>query len=279
MNRIWIVITPTFHRLNDDSRRAFLIDLDYNTDLMPEVNLSVTNLTKSFQNFGDTLEVLDNISLFVKKHEFVSILGPSGCGKSTFLNILAGTVKTDKGTIEINNEILNDQKGHAGYMMQEDLLFPWKTVAENIMIGPIIKGKSESFARNTTNRLLEEFKLIQYSRYYPKQLSGGLKQRIALLRTVAYNSELLLLDEPFGSLDALTRYSLQKYLIELKKKLHLSILFITHDIREALELSDRIYIFSKRPAKIIKIINLKTNRIDSNKLEREIHKLLKTDLL
>lgn len=228
---------------------------------MNYVKLSVSGLNKSYLTPQDNiLNVLDSVSLTVKKGEFVCLLGPSGCGKSTFFHILSGLEKEDSGDIFLNEKKLHNRQGAMGYMFQDSLLMPWKNVLENIMLGMEIKGVSKNIAYKKALNLLKEFKLDNYSEFYPGDLSGGMKQRIALLRTVAFNSDILLLDEPFGSLDALTRITLQDYLLKLWKKLKLTILFITHDVHEAVSLSDRIYVFGPKPATIIKTVEIKLPR-------------------
>lgn len=213
--------------------------------------LIIENLSKSFEQ-----EVIKNISLKIFENEIVSIIGPSGCGKSTLFNIISGILPEDQGSIKINGKEERNRQGKFGYMFQEPLLFPWAKTIENVMLGYLIKGLTKDKARVKASKLLKEFNLFEYADFYPAALSGGMKQKVALMRTVAFNSSLLLLDEPFGSLDAITRSSLHLYLLEIWKKLKLTILFTTHDIREALFLSDRIYVLSKKPAKIINCIKV-----------------------
>jgi ABC-type nitrate/sulfonate/bicarbonate transport system ATPase subunit len=213
--------------------------------------LVIDNLSKSFNK-----EVIKNISLEIFESEIVSIIGPSGCGKSTLFNIISGILPEDKGVIKIDGKEEKNRQGKFGYMFQEPLLFPWLKIRENVMLGYRIKGITKPQARIKASQLLKKFNLFEYANYYPSALSGGMKQKVALMRTVAFNSSLLLLDEPFGSLDAITRSSLQLYLLGIWKKFKLTILFTTHDIREALFLSDRVYILSKKPAKILKCVKV-----------------------
>jgi len=210
--------------------------------------LSIKHLTKSF----GTLPVLGDISLVVKKQEFVSIIGPSGCGKSTLFHILAGVEKETTGEIVLANKRTEDLRGKFGYMPQEASLLPWKTVTENVMLGLRIKGVSKSTAEEKATELLKKFHLQDFANNYPATLSGGMQQRVALLRTVLFHPSFLLLDEPFGSLDALTRQDAQLWLLDVCKTFGSSVLFITHDIQEAILLSDRIYVLSNRPAEIVK---------------------------
>ncbi|HVA96182.1 MAG TPA: ABC transporter ATP-binding protein [Candidatus Acidoferrales bacterium] len=210
--------------------------------------LSIKHFAKSF----GVLSVFEDISLSVDKQEFVSIIGPSGCGKSTLFHILAGVDKATSGELFLDKKKITDSRGKFGYMPQDASLLPWKTVLENVMIGPRISGLAKTKAQEKATELLEKFNLQNFTNHYPATLSGGMQQRVALLRTVLFNPSFLLLDEPFGSLDALTRQDAQLWLLEVFKEFRSSVLFITHDIQEAILLSDRIYVFSSRPAKIMK---------------------------
>ena len=218
--------------------------------------LSIKGLSKSFGN----LEVLHNISLHVADHEFVSVIGPSGSGKSTLFHILAGIEQSVSEEIFIQGEKVNDRRGKFGYMPQDVSLFPWKTVLDNTMLGPGISGTSKSVAQRHALELLKKFNLQDFSDHYPATLSGGMQQRVALLRTILFHQSFLLLDEPFGSLDALSRQASQLWLLDVWNKFHSSVLFITHDIQEAILLSDRIYVFSNRPAKIVEEIKVDLQR-------------------
>ncbi len=218
--------------------------------------LTITNLSKSF----DDLSVLNDISLTVGKHEFVSIIGPSGCGKSTLFTILSGVEKETSGEIFLDQKSILDRKGRFGYMPQDASLLPWKTVLENVMLGLLIKGVAKNQAKEKAYDLLHKFDLSDFSNHFPEQLSGGMQQRVALLRTVLFDPNFLLLDEPFGSLDALTRHDAQMWLLSVWGKFHSSVLFITHDIQEAILLSDRIYVLSSRPATIVKEVKVSLAR-------------------
>jgi ABC-type nitrate/sulfonate/bicarbonate transport system ATPase subunit len=217
---------------------------------------SVKHLSKSF----GTLQVLKDISLSVNNHEFVSIIGPSGSGKSTLFHILSGIDEPTSGEIIIEKKNIFDRRGKFGYMPQDASLFPWKTVLENVMLGDIILGKSQKQAKEKAYDLLKKFDLADFSNHFPSTLSGGMQQRVALLRTVLFNPSFLLLDEPFGSLDALTRHEVQMWLLTIYETFHSSILFITHDIQEAILLSDRIYVMDTRPATIIEEVKVNLPR-------------------
>jgi len=213
--------------------------------------LIIKNLSVTFE-----AEIIKNISLEVDEGEIISIIGPSGCGKSTLFNVVSGISKQNKGSIKIDGLNEERRQGKFGYMFQESLLFPWLKVLENVMLGFEIKGIKKQEAKTKALELLKKFDLFEYANFYPNSLSGGMKQKVALLRTIAFNSSLLLLDEPFGSLDAITRSSLHLYLLEIWKKLGLTIIFTTHDIREAVFLSDRVYILSKKPATVVECIKI-----------------------
>ncbi len=217
--------------------------------------LFIENLSLSFEQ-----EVIKNISLEIFAGEIVSIIGPSGCGKSTLFNIISGILLQDSGVIAIDGREEKLRQGKFGYMFQEPLLFPWFTVCENVMLGYEVKGLAKNEAGINTSDLLKKFNLFEYANFYPDSLSGGMKQKVALLRTVAFNSSILLLDEPFGSLDAITRSSLHLYLLEICKKLNLTVIFTTHDIREAIFLSDRVYVLSKKPATIVDCLEINLPR-------------------
>jgi len=203
------------------------------------------------KGFGDR-KVLSNLSLYVEKGETVSVLGISGSGKTTLFHIIAGMIESDSGIIERQVEM--------GYMMQKDLLMPWKTVVENIALPLMLKGKKKFEAFSIVNEYMPQFGLSGTADLYPDALSGGMRQRAALLRTYLQSGELLLLDEPFSSVDAITRHQLHKWILEIKEKFSLSILLITHDVEEALVLSDRIYILSGTPASITDEIDLAIHR-------------------
>lgn len=198
--------------------------------------LVLKNVSRSF----DTDKILNNISLEIREGEFVSLLGPSGSGKSTILNIISGVLKPDKGEVKVEGEI--------SYMHQKDLLLPWKKVIDNVALPLYIKGKSKSEGRKQVIDYFEPYGLKGYEFKYPFQLSGGMKQRAAFLRTYMTSSNIMLLDEPFGALDAITRGKMQNWLLNVIKDLRSTILFITHDIEEAIYLSNRIYILSDKPA-------------------------------
>ena len=203
------------------------------------------------KRFGD-LEVLADINISVRPGEFVSILGPSGAGKSTILQLLTGALSPDGGTMACDGVPLDGNSHRFAFMPQRDALMPWRRVIDNTALGLEVQGMSRSAARAVVQPLFAEFGLAGFERNYPAQLSGGMRQRAALLRTVVQESSMLLLDEPFGALDALTRARMQRWLSGMWTRHGWTVLLITHDVREAVLLSDRIYVLSPRPARILR---------------------------
>jgi ABC-type nitrate/sulfonate/bicarbonate transport system ATPase subunit len=194
---------------------------------------------------GGVLPVLDRVSLAARRGEFVALVGPSGCGKSTLFNAVTGLVTPDAG------EIRRADGARVAYMPQRDLLLPWRTVLGNALLGPDLQGQDLAPARKAAQRLLPLFGLEGFASAYPRELSGGMRQRAALLRTALLDREIMLLDEPFGALDALTRAEMQEWLLGVWQNLSRTILFTTHDIDEALFLADRVYVLSARPARVV----------------------------
>ncbi len=213
--------------------------------------LNIDNISSTYSFGTEILPVLEEVSLRVNMGEFVSLLGPSGSGKSTLLKIAAGLLRPDQGRVFLDRKDITGRPAKVGYMPQQDLLFPWKTLLQNAAMPLQITGKSGKEASNRVHELLPVFGLEGFASYYPDQLSGGMKQRAALLRTVLMESNLMLLDEPFGALDALTRENLQAWLLQILERFQKAVLFVTHSIDEAIYLSDRIYMISERPGRII----------------------------
>lgn len=227
-----------------------------NSYLNSDVKLEIKNVYKSFE---DTT-VLEGVSLRLNSKEFVSILGPSGSGKSTIFNIVSGLMKPDSGEVLIEGENCNGTTGRVSYMYQKDLLLPWRRVIDNVSLPLIVRGMSKKQARDMVQPYFQVFGLEGFEYKYPFHLSGGMKQRAALLRTYMFSKDIMLLDEPFGGLDAITKSKMHFWLLEVLQKLDASVLFITHDIEEAIFLSDRIYILSERPAAIKKEIAINIER-------------------
>lgn len=208
--------------------------------------MEVRGLCKSF---GDT-PVLDGVSLRVGPGRVTSIIGPSGSGKSTLLGILTGSVEADAGEVLVDGTPLGSRHPFA-FMPQRDALLPWRRVIDNAALGLMMAGVSRREARRRAADLFEVFGIDGTGQMWPRQLSGGMRQRVALLRTVVQDKEMLLLDEPFGALDAITREQLQRWLLDIWEQHRWSMLLITHDIREAVRLSDEVVVLSAKPARII----------------------------
>jgi len=202
------------------------------------------------KSFGDTL-ALEATSLDIKDGSFVAIVGPSGCGKSTLFNVIAGLLTPDSGEIQVGDQVVTGTAGNVGYMLQKDLLMPWRTVEENItMAARLTRGVNDD-DRAEARRVAEQYGLGEFLRHYPHALSGGMRQRVAFMRTLVTRHPLLLLDEPFGALDAQTRLEMQQWLLEVWKEAQRTVLFITHDVDESIFLSDRVLVMSPRPGRII----------------------------
>jgi ABC-type nitrate/sulfonate/bicarbonate transport system ATPase subunit len=213
--------------------------------------LVLRGIAKTFPARPSPVVALGGVDLTANEREFVSIVGPSGCGKSTLFNIVAGLEAPSRGEVWIEGQRAERRTGLVGYMPQKDLLFPWLTVLDNAVLGLELQGVSPAAARQEALRLFERFGLAGFERQYPATLSGGMRQRAAFLRTVLCKRRILLLDEPFGALDALTRQEMQEWLLALWDELRPTVLFITHDIDEALFLSDRVYVLSPRPGQVV----------------------------
>ena len=214
-------------------------------------DLSLHHLSKTFQEKEQQVQALADISFTVAGGEFVSLIGPSGSGKSTLFNLIVGLDEPDTGEICLDGQRLTRRTGRFGYMPQRDLLLPWRTVLGNVILGPELAGEDLAAARREALSLLPLFGLAGFEKAYPATLSGGMRQRAALLRTFLCHREIMLFDEPFGALDALSRRELQIWLLEVWQQFEKTILFITHDVEEALFLSDRVIVMSPRPGRII----------------------------
>ena len=211
-----------------------------------ENKITFTNVNKSFYSLKEETVVLNQISFDVKKGEIVAIVGPSGCGKSTLLNLISGLIQPDSGKIEIN--------GKVGYMFQKDHLFEWRTVYKNITLGPeIAKIKIEP---EKIDQILKKYGLYDFKNHYPKELSGGMRQRVALLRTLTLDPDILLLDEPFSSLDYQTKITVQDDIYKIIKDAQKTTLLVTHDITEAIAMADRVIVLTKRPSTIKAIYDI-----------------------
>lgn len=212
--------------------------------------LEILHSTKIFKKNGKEFVALKDTTLQIPEGRFISIIGPSGCGKSTLFNIIAGLTKPTYGQVLLDGQDIMGKTGHVGYMLQKDLLLPWRTILENIVLGLEVKGGKRKDNIAKALPLINKYGLKGFENHYPNELSGGMRQRAALLRTVLYDSEIILLDEPFGALDAQTRLIMQNWLLQIWADLKKTILFVTHDIDEAIYLSDDIYVLSPRPGRL-----------------------------
>jgi ABC-type nitrate/sulfonate/bicarbonate transport system ATPase subunit len=211
--------------------------------------LSIQNMSKSF----DGELILDDLTIQVKEGEFVSILGPSGSGKSTLFHVIGGLFTPDSGDIQLDGQSINGRRGSISYMPQSPSLFPWRTVIENVMLGQELHGKRD---KDRAMNMIERAGLKGYEDAYPEDLSGGMKQRVAFIRALVSPQSFLCLDEPFSALDEFTRLDMQKWLLSIWEEDLSSVLFVTHNIDEALFLSDRIIVLSTRPARVRKEFNV-----------------------
>lgn len=215
-----------------------------------DVQLALRGIRKAFPAKGGAVPVLDGLNFDIYERDFVSIIGPSGCGKTTVFNVIAGLLEPDAGTMRFRGEIVPGLSGRVGYMMQKDLLFPWRTVLQNVMLGLEMKGVDAKVATETARDYLARFGLSGFENAYPKTLSGGMRQRAALIRTLIMDPDILLLDEPFSALDYQTRLYLEGVLLDAVETFHKTVVLVTHDIDEAVALSKRVVVLGNRPTKV-----------------------------
>lgn len=209
---------------------------------------------------GDEVIALSDTSIQIPEGSFTSIIGPSGCGKSTLFNLIAGLDLPTAGRILIDGEDLTGKQGQVGYMLQKDLMLPWRTILQNVALGLEISGVPKRKREDLAKRFLRLYGLGGFEDRYPGELSGGMRQRAALLRTILFNRDVILLDEPFGALDALTRAQMQEWLLDLWDDLGKTVLFVTHDIDEAIYLSDTVYVMSPRPGRVVARLDIPLER-------------------
>jgi ABC-type nitrate/sulfonate/bicarbonate transport system ATPase subunit len=215
--------------------------------------LKINHVSKSFEEE----QIINDISLQLKEGEIVSLLGVSGGGKTTLFNIIAGLSTPDKGNVFLEGEDITGKPGKISYMLQKDLLLPYRTILDNVALPLIVRGMKKKEAREKAAEFFEEFGLTGTEKKYPSQISGGMKQRAALLRTYLFSEKVALLDEPFSALDMLTKATVHEWYLDVMEKIKLSTLFVTHDIDEAILLSDRIYLLTGKPGTITKEIVIK----------------------
>jgi ABC-type nitrate/sulfonate/bicarbonate transport system ATPase subunit len=251
-------------------------------DEQQEYLLALRSVSKAFDT-GSRSEpdrlVLHDVTFNLSQAEFISIIGPSGCGKSTLLNLISGLDEDFTGEISYS-EAAGSRLGQIGYMQQKDLLLPWRTVLDNAALSLELRGVSHSDSRAQASSRLNDFGLAGYASDYPAQLSGGMRQRVALLRATLAETPLLLLDEPFGALDALTRSEMHGWLIELLADSGKSVVLVTHDVDEAILLSDRVYVMKRDPGRIDTHFDIDIgDRTDPNVVTSESFTALKSELL
>lgn len=225
--------------------------------------LEFKNVSKDFCKNGELIKVIDDISFKVEDGEIIAITGPSGCGKTTMFNIISGLLSPSSGDIETNGEI--------GYMFQRDHLFEYRNVYRNVILGLEIKKKINEETLSEVNRMIETYGLKDFKNAHPSELSGGMRQRVALIRTLAVNPKLLLLDEPFAALDYQTKLIVSDDIYKIIKKEHKTTLIVTHDISEAISMADKVIVLSKRPTKIKRVYDIKLT-VDGEKTPYEARK-------
>jgi NitT/TauT family transport system ATP-binding protein len=224
-----------------------------------EIALEAAGVRKSYTKNGRELEILDVERFAVREGEFITVIGPSGCGKSTFLHILGGFIKA-QGSIRVYGKAVSGPGPDRGMMFQEFALYPWRTVAGNVAWGPEVQGVPRRDIDAIVAHYLEIMGLAEFRNHYPAELSGGMKQRVALARVLAFNPKVLLMDEPFGALDAQTREAMQEELTRLWERTGKTIVFVTHDIEEAVYLGDRVVVLTARPGRILEEVRIELPR-------------------
>lgn len=238
--------------------------------------LTVNGVTKTFQIGADSVQALRRVNLTIDKGEFVCLIGASGCGKSTLLRIIAGFEQPSSGEVSLYEKAITGPGSDRGMVFQDYALFPWMTVRENIGFGPRQKGMAKKYVDEITDEYLNMVGLAKFANRFPQQLSGGMKQRVAIARVLANECEVLLMDEPFGALDALTRESLQQELQEIWARTKVTVIFVTHSVEEAVLLSDRVVVMTAGPGRIEADIAIELTRprevsaIDFNQVRRDI---------
>lgn len=218
--------------------------------------LSIKDIYHTYFTKASSTTALSNISIHVEEGEFISFLGPSGCGKTTLLSIIAGLIKPTKGTVLLENKPISTTKNKIGYMLQQDYLFPWKTIEENILLGLKLSKSLNMETKQRTMELLNEIGLEGVENQLPKQLSGGMRQRVALVRTLATEPKLLMLDEPFSALDYQTKLKLEDLVSKTLKEYGKTAILVTHDIGEAIAMSDRVFLLSPGPGRVHQVFQV-----------------------
>ena len=224
------------------------------------MSIEIKNINKSFDGRGKNLSVLEDINLTIDDGEFVCLLGPSGCGKTTLLRLIAGLDNPTSGEIIANGEVVEEPSGDRAVIFQQYSLFPWLTVLQNVTFGLEMSGGSKEENVKAAERYLKSVGLLEFKDSYPHELSGGMKQRVAIIRSLLNHSPILLMDEPFSALDMQNRHKLQEQLIGVWQRFENTIVFVTHDVDEAVYLADKIVLLDKNPGKIVEVINIDLKR-------------------
>ncbi|MBD0380451.1 ABC transporter ATP-binding protein [Paenibacillus sedimenti] len=214
--------------------------------------VTVADVTQVYVTEQQATLAIQQMNFVIRRGEFVSLIGPSGCGKTTMLSIIAGLIAPTVGTVKVAGELVSGPSPRVGYMLQQDYLFPWRTILDNASIGLELQGSLTGEKKQAVLHLLDEMGLLRFKDYYPSQLSGGMRQRVALVRTLATDPEILLLDEPFSALDYRTKLQLEDLVIDTLRAKQKTALLVTHDISEAIAMSDRIFVLAPNPGRIHK---------------------------
>jgi NitT/TauT family transport system ATP-binding protein len=240
-------------------------------------DIKIINVNKEYVSNGTTLKAIDNLSIEIKDSQFICIVGPSGCGKSTLLRMIAGLEPFNSGEIFVGGKKVESPSPSIGFVFQEYTLFPWRTVQKNVEFGLELKNVDQAERSKVASKYIDMVGLSKFKDAYPHQLSGGMKQRTAIARTLAVGPDILLMDEPFGALDAQTRNILQEQLLQIWEKEKIKVLFVTHNVDEAVFLADKVIIMTSRPGKIKDIIDIDIPR-PRIRTETEVNKLRNTIL-
>ena len=229
----------------------------------PRVVMKVDSIGMIFQNTGMTdLIALGEVSFDLREHEILAVVGPSGCGKTTIFNVIAGLIEPTQGSVHVQEKLVQGATGQVGYMLQKDMLLPWRTVIENVILGLEVRGVSDKVAREKAMQLIEAYGLKGFENNRPTTLSGGMRQRVAFMRTLAFDPDVILLDEPFSALDFQTRILLQGEVMKIIRERGKSAILVTHDISEAITMADRVLVLSHRPSYVKKIYNIELSLSD-----------------
>lgn len=217
---------------------------------MAAAAVEMRNVSLTYHTPDGETQAIDDISLRVEQGEFVSIVGPSGCGKTSLLSMISGLVKPTTGTVFVNGHAVVGPNPAVGYMLQQDHLFPWRTVLDNCTLGLEVQGKRTSASVQRVSEMLADYGLAEFANAFPAHLSGGMRQRVALVRTLALDPKVLLLDEPFSALDYQTRLQLQEEMSRILRRQRRTVVLVTHDIAEAVSMADRVVVLTRRPARL-----------------------------